>query len=297
MSSNELFKNKITNPSKEGLYFKLIITSANSTKDYFCIVEGKTDVLFYSSIRHSFFKKKQIDYFHADSNSRNKDLLVGKEAVINTCSILLAKNPSLMKRCVFIVDHDDFGVKNYIDKYSESVLSKITVLPVYSFENYFFNTHNFRRVIMPLFSSEFRKVFDDKFLYFKECAIRYFSLKRVITATYQFSTLKKLDNFKPKYTENDIFCFLPKENFIDLDKLNYEVENMMSAIIESKPHNKLYKDSLNLLENNIDFIKGKILYGFFAAILKDITEKDVGDKRIYIELVKKLEVDLEVVIN
>src|SRR6056297_2682001 len=104
--------------------------------NYFVMVEGKTDVEFYNNCSHPFFKENEIKYLHS-TNSVFVPEFKGKKWVISSAKVLHDNFSDSLKKFVCIIDHDVFGLKEFksVDK---KYLNLITVLPVYSIENYFF---------------------------------------------------------------------------------------------------------------------------------------------------------------
>ena len=296
MNSNDLFRSKINAPSKYSLYFKLKQKKASSNKDFFCLVEGKTDEIFYNNVNHPFFKRNRIEFLYMPSAKQKPDYLVGKEAVIEACSMVFKENKELLKRCIFIVDHDDFGISYYCNVYPEKCFEYITVLPVYSFENYFFQQYNLNQVLMPLFQEQ-KEEFLESYNKFLDSIVEYFALKRVITASCQLNELSRLD-YKKDYSDDIIFSFdFSSGEPFDKIKLKHEIGKMAKLVKKSKEHRDFYKKSVEILSNNREYIKGKVLFNFFANYLKYVNELDLTDcyKCGYIHFIKKVKIDLKVI--
>jgi hypothetical protein len=230
------------------------------------------------------------------SAKEKPDCLVGKEAVIEACSKVFKEDRELIKRCIFIVDHDDFGIKYFCNVYPEKCFEYITVLPVYSFENYFFQQDNLNRVLLPLFQ-EHKDEFLKSYNKFQDSIIEYFALKRVFTATYQLNELRKL-NYISDYSDDIIFRFdFSSGEPFDKFKLNHEIEKMTKLVKKSKEHLDFYKQSVDVLSSKREYIKGKVLFNFFANYLKFTTALDLTDcyKCEYLNFIKKIKIDLKVV--
>ncbi len=280
------------------LAMKLMMTVKNRNYDYCCVVEGETDERFYCHVNHPFFRRNNVGYISAHYSDSYDEYAVGKKAVVDTCRIIMEKFHNDFKRCVFIVDHDYFGLEEFESNYSKMCLDSITILPVYSFENYFTLNKNLQWIIQTYLPRDEHEAFITNFNDFSENLIYYCALKGTITKCHQ-NRKYRIDYTK----ENDdweIFRFNFHENqYYDSESMNNEIRNMIRSISEYPELVEGVECLRVKLSKHRDLLKGKILYNFVKYYLlhnNDIRALD-QESDDYAQVVSNLKVKINVVIN
>lgn len=279
-------------------YIRIIINNVINQKDVdkFCFVEGSTDEAFYSSTSHDFFTKNKIKFLYVGYNVISE--YKGKKAVVLATKVVEKNYNRLKDKFVFIVDHDDFGLEEYIGNVDKQYLNMITTLPVYSFENYYFHADNLEKSLCDHVETHKLEELKRDLDIFCEEIIDYFSLKAVKTASNSlkgYSKLKDLYIYKFKYEDKDIFNF----QFYDKDYYNreamiYEVSKLREIISGYPKAAKLYNKIRAEMASSKDSIKGKILFQYMKAYLKHHNNTNLNDRKLIAQITGRLDIELNV---
>ena len=217
------------------IIFRMSNLKNNPGVDLFCIVEGKTDIKFYSNARIKELKGQNVKYLYKKYSP--KDEFAGKEAVIK--SYFTFKNLYrliICKKCIFIVDHDVHGLVSQNCTLTDEDKQHITVLPCYSYESYFLYDDNLRIIFNTLVNvHEALNTFENKLTEFLLESRKYFALKSVITASYKIDSMKKYNfKYKAKNKDRDIFIFdFNNDKYFNNLNMDYEVNIMNKIVCES----------------------------------------------------------------
>ena len=274
-------------------YIRIIISNVINQKDVdkFCFVEGNTDEAFYSSTSHEFFSKNKIKFLYVGYNVIAE--YKGKKAVVLATKVVEKNYNKLKDKFVFIVDHDDFGLEEYIGSVDEQYLNMITTLPVYSFENYYFYADNLGKSLCDHVEAHQLEEFKKDLDIFCEEIIDYFSLKAVKTASHSlkgYSKLKDLYIYKFKYEDKDIFNFqFRDEDHYNREAMKYEVSKLGKIISGYPKAAKLYNKIRTEMASSKDFIKGKILFQYMKAYLKHHYNMNINDRKVITLINRQLE--------
>lgn len=300
-SSNRRFFEHFNKPISD-IYIQYKISGVQNEKDidYFCFVEGSTDEKFYNSISHEFFRVNNVRYIYMgyyDGNKENEGYR-GKEAVILATKVVKHNYKKLLKKFIFIVDHDNFGIEEYKKGIEENYLNMLTVLPVYSFENYYFYKNNLSKGLSNYLSNIQIEDLESRLNLFCDEIIDYFALKATKTAAHILPKYKKngsLVNYRHKSKDKNIFVFeFSSEEHYRKDLLENEVFHLKQIVNEDATTINLYKMIKTKMSTGKDFIKGKILFHYMSDYLEYHYKINLkyGDDNYKIN--RLLEIDLEI---
>jgi len=281
----------------------------NPNYDYYCIVEGKTDECFYKNLSISPFKENKIAYMYnnfknesdesmSQHHNSNQNIGVsGKSAVIYSFNRFLVKYPKNMKNSMFIVDHDYDGLP--CTKYDISPEHKqyITVLPVYSFENFFLSRDNLSISLNKLgFTKEDATNIYNQIMSIKYETLDYYVCKHIITSKFSEKKYKSLLKIKSKYTERDLFSYdYTCKGLKNCECLRSEIKTMKTEIYKYSDLQQLYEVTKSSMIKDIDnrLIKGKVLFGILNDILNFHYKKRISpySHNIYRRIVMSLKMD------
>lgn len=240
------------------LIFEYIASQNKPGISYFCFLEGKTDKYFYCGIlpKKLNASPNSIEYLYAGKGE-------GKESVIFAAQHILRKkkHENNGKKAIFIVDRD-YNDELVSIKYKD-VYDKLSILPCYSFENFYFSPEeNIKIVFRELLSRSLWKhkysEFIDVYATFYKTIVKYCAWKKICVLNYNIESIEcdHKDNVKDDFI-NHPFCIPFKfpdniQSFID------------EAVTELKyKHPKLYDDFLRYLDvfnkDNTN-IMGKFLF-------------------------------------
>ena len=276
------------------LFVKLIVCNGKNASNFICVVEGKTDKLFYSNVNHPFFKANDIDYIHGHFKLPYGKPLIGKDAVVKSCHYALEHFASKFEKCIFIVDHDYFGLDEYKDKYSRLCLDSITVLPLYSYENYFVLDENLDWIFSHFVALEQREKFRTTFEQFCSMLVEYCKYKAVITKHHNEI------HYENQNCDDVIFhfdFFGGKE--YDYTMVENEIENMR-RFLSNYPELLSSADHFGKkLKSGRRLLKGKVMYNFVRFYLYHnyMTDALNCDSNGYFEVLSNLKVNLDVKLN
>lgn len=280
--------------------FKFALFKSNKDIDYIVFIEGETDKVFYENTSMSFFVDNRIEFIVSECMCDNVENH-GKKAVVDLCSQILDLTPKSISKCVFIVDHDYFGLDEFLPELVNKIKKYVTVLPVYSFENFFLLFENLKRIEKRYMYDEQIKSFKHSYDQFLIMIHEYMALRWTLTACLVPNKTIHINikiNYKKSYDEMfEIFnCNDANQLFINKEKLDFEVKIMNDKI---KPHRELehYKiEALKYIETNDDKIKGKILLNFLLKYLKEVNGINIKmyEGEEYIKLIKLINVNFEI---
>ena len=298
VSSNDRFFQHFNSPISD-IYIQFKISNIINQKnvDKFCFVEGSSDELFYSTVSHHFFSKNKVKFLYVGYYDKSE--YKGKKAVVLATKVVIKNFKKLAEKFAFIVDHDDFGIDEFKDEVEGQYLEMLTVLPVYSYENYYFYNNNLDRVFCSIHLSnsqllEFKNHLDT----FYDDITDYFSLKAVKTASHTLEKYKNLYNIKeyvPRFKNEDIFVFdFNDKEYYRRELAELEVSAFELMVQEHSKAKKLYEAMKKRMSINKDFLKGKILLQYMRAYCKYHFDIDINDKNVIKQINNQLEIELEV---
>lgn len=291
----------------------IIQSLTNSINSYsrFCIVEGSTDKPFYSNINDS--KVNQDIKYLWNVRDRNDD--TGKEAVISSYNrIIKDKNLEGIKKriykCVFIIDKDYDGAKCMNYEYNPMCEKCISITKGYSFENYFLEENNVKKIFnyLKLTNKDLER-FEEKYKQFIQESTEYFRLRSsFIEQRKRGSECYSINGTPYKSLFNiskEIFVFnFDKDHFdgeyFNKNNMKQEIEQMRKEINRSRNTKALYyynKISKEIIKKR-DNLRGHEAMNFLIAYLRDIFGIKLIDNpanNLFIKLVKLIEVDMKFV--
>ncbi|MDO4996111.1 MAG: DUF4435 domain-containing protein [Bacilli bacterium] len=253
------------------------------TDNNVCFVEGPDDKRFYRFIKgndklHSIHKS---DYIYSNKNSNESH---GKRGVLLMYNYLYNKFSSYLDKCIFIVDHDYNGLVGY----GVSNEKGITVTKNYAFENYFLEDSNIDKIFNYFNISNdidnFKKI-----------------LKKYIIDVGDFVRVKStLTNNKQVhvssiFSNNEIFTFnFNNSNIFNTNYMEKEITNMFDAIKKNSKAYDFYLVKAKDYMHSYRWIRGHDIYNFLYEYLKQIHNKDINNDDTYREIVKLLDVNINV---
>ena len=279
------------------MLFDMSIYKTDPKYLYYCIIEGKSDVLFYDNINVEPFCEKKTAFIFKDYVKN--DPIVGKSAVVSAYIGFCRMFKKDIKRCIFIVDHDYDGLECKIYGLPEAANTYINVLPVYSFENYFLSADNMRVVFRQAnVNSQIANLIRNSLMDIKRETIDYFSCKCVLTQKSRVARYKKLRSIKPGIKETDLFRLNIKNSPpLPMNTIKSEIERIKSGIdgfSELQEYYEIVRHNLLIDEEN-RMIKGKVLFWLLRDYIYQITGKNISESNaeLFSKIVFKIEVDFK----
>lgn len=297
-SSNERYMNHFNNPTS-GIEISIKIDNASNEKDidYFCFVEGSTDKYFYNSISHDFFSMNKIHYIFMGYKKFN-EYEKGKKAVILATKVVSKRHRKLLRRFVFIADHDYFGIDEYKKVIEEKYLNMLTILPVYSYENYYFYKNNLNNGLGSYLNDRQLSDLNNELSTFCKETIDYFALKATKTAAHaqsKYNNCKELIEYQHSSKDKNIFIFdFSSKEYFKKDLLDYEVNQLRRIVYKEPKTKKLYEKLKTTISQGKDFYKGKILFQYMTDYLKYHYNLNAKHGKLNNEINRLLEVDLDI---
>ncbi|NLD49624.1 MAG: DUF4435 domain-containing protein [Clostridiaceae bacterium] len=253
------------NDSEMTPIFKLVTYPHSPIVKLYCVVEGKDDKVFYEKAIPSQLKYKEDQVICIDVG--------GKDAVYNTLLRIITYHYKMRKntKSAFIVDRDYDGLKKAWD--NESVKEKLTVLPYYSIENYFFAPGKNLETIFRCFFINWKGYLEE---FINE-------LTAFIQAVSEYCAWKKICICYPEKTK--ALYYKEQDSVENCDSAAYYLSRLtypfcldkgfnefVAAAIEElrESHVKLYKKLLKekeILQRKIQLIRGKTLLSFLLKYL------------------------------
>lgn len=282
-------------------------TTLNKSYDYryICIVEGKTDKSFYENI-NSYDLKTRVRYlwnYRNEKTYENSD--IGKDAVIGSY-ISIKKNPkfySHINKIIFIIDHDYDGAKSMKYEFDLDRENKISITDGYSFENYFLEENNIKKIFYYLgkndedilkFENKYKKFLSDsnEFFRLKSSTIE---VKKKGSPCYDWY----ISSYKTSLTDisKDIFEFnFHNTNYFNTIRMNNEINDMRYYV------NRLGNYSAKLFYNKYSkplvlerkYVRGHEALNFLIAYLRDEYDIELCDNPandLFCELVNILDIN------
>ena len=256
---------------------------------YYCFVEDKNDAFFYRRIGNNILKEAVFSvgvndkYKYINDDPRNeyntKQICNGKDRVINTFIKIDRDLHSQLSKCVFLVDKDFEGA--YSSKYTltdEQRNRFTTTSPFYSFENYFLENDNLKKVFQKL---EIENEYENFAKLLKKFIIEtsdYTKLKYVSAMSKMKSSKFKDRSFSyhRTYKPEEIFDFNFNNNpFYYKRKMQIEIDNMQRALSNASENSKKYYESLNEHINTSRDIRGHDIYAFLKNYLRQKKQIDI----------------------
>jgi hypothetical protein len=218
--------------------------------------------------------------------------------VILSTKVVKNNFKKLLSRFVFIVDHDYFGIDEYKQKIEEDYLNMLTVLPVYSYENYYFYKNNLNNGLGSYLNDKQLKELNNELIKFCNETIDYFALKAVKTAVHaqsRYKNCKELIEYIHSSKDEDIFIFdFSSKDFYKKDLLDYEVDQLRRIVNKEPKVRKLYEKMKITITKGKDFYKGKILFQYITDYLQYYYNLNVKHGVLNREINSLLEVDLDI---
>jgi len=275
----------------------------NDRYNNYVFVEGIQDKAFYKgkifSEDNTAFICNSLAKIHTDAEVECEDYGIkgGKRSVGEIASHLYRErrisNKVCKKNVVFIVDKDFDDMINLKKEFGNEVINLITVLPVYSIENYFIIKTNLKNVFERKLSSEELYELNKKLRTVHVELISYWAMKKWITLYYEKMKKSKISENFPEIKVLIKDCFSTKDDKDSIKRLFDLESRFISKLSNSeKDEYKKYKDEMI---NKIELIKGKDV--FYA--IEEITEslkKPIPYKTIY-SFSNNVKIDLEVKVN
>ena len=261
----------------------------------FCFVEGNSDILFYKGVIPKAYKLSQEEVCfivnHDSSFENDYYNLHGKKSVINMCKYVFNKHLNSKSQCKFIVDmdYDDLDLEKH--NLSDDIASRITVLPCYSFENYYFIDENLKSIFHVIFGSM-------DFSYYDEFVNL---LAHFLLESSEYNAFKKLSvmfSLHKKYPEQlSQFLKFKDEQYEYIisngHKLSLNVEPIKSiarvahvffeeiSAYEAKLLMYEYEQYCAELRNNPLIVKGKLLFSLLVKYINYNCDKDLTAHDLY----------------
>ncbi len=262
-------------------YFKFINQRDEDRSKLFCIVEGPSDEKFYNLTLYKKlnYKKEKLSFISNGTNG-------GKEKVVKLYKLIKSKTYSDLSRCIFIVDKDYDGLDGNDINLTDLEKSHITVLPCYSFENYYLYQTNLNIVFKYSFHKKNKKLsyeFEKEFNSFLDNIKKFCAIKKTLQEN-NLKTSVSLGDDAEKLINNKEF-----------NALNKRVEKAEKKI--KKEYNTIYNDYINnvgLLKKKPHLIKGKILFDFLLQFILKNAEGSNYSKKNLIDLAKYFDIAIEV---
>ncbi|MGI6174861.1 MAG: DUF4435 domain-containing protein [Christensenellales bacterium] len=264
------------------ILFKLNTYRSDRTIRYFCIVEGKTDELFYSCILPAKLKRAKTVYLY-NANAG------GKEKVMRTFLFCRKKLPKEMKKYLFIVDHDYDGMDAGRYGLSEQDTEHITMTPCYSIENYYLMYDNPRMIFRELGLNPTQRDLDD----FNRAAYE-FTREIGEYSAYKRTAMLLRRAPEAKYKESQMFNG-STPGYIDRKKLKAQVK-ILKEFFHTEEDKEIYFESYRMLRNQPHYMKGKLLFNFLRNYLywQHQAVFNIEPDKLYKRITSKLQVELDI---
>ena len=280
---------------------------------YICIVEGKTDRLFYSNI-NSINLNDNVRYLwnYRDCNTVD-DIDLGKDAVIGSYN-MIKKNPKFSKvlnKCIFIIDHDYDGAKSMKYEYDEDRENKMSITKGYSFENYFLEEENIKRIFNYLgktendisrFESKYKQFINEigEYVRLKSSTIEIKKKGNPYYDCYAYSYKTPINNISKEIFDFNFDNYHYNVNYFNKNIMLEEIQRMKNFINKYENRNALlfYNNFSKNIGFKRDYVRGHEAMNFLKAYLKDVFEIELCDNpanELFIELTKVLDVDFKAV--
>lgn len=281
-----------------GMIQRYNIYRVSEPQNRMIFVEGSSDYFFYSQTKNNELSHNTRYLFSVKGDyTENDRKIVGKESVLY-CLGYIGKRTELartLSRCCFIIDRDyELGLSKSKSKISDKDKKYVMVTKGHSFENYFFEETNLRKVFEECeLNTEIMNEFLQHLISFLSVSVNYFAAKAAITSFFNNVNV----HYKKIYGDNEIF--VRKGNAsdgIDKSKLLVEYNNMMDYIRPRKELMKEYSEVKKEIElNPALYIRGHNVFDYLAEYLRDNFDLQLDPKKnktLYDKIVKKMNVNL-----
>jgi len=258
---------------------RMALLRSDKRIEYFCVVEGKSDKQFYQYALNKKLHTANVKYLYKENNG-------GKFEVIKSYKIFGKLFPAEMHRCAFIVDHDYDGLDPVKYRLEKGDLEKVTVLPCYSFENYFLMGNNAEVIFsyLQFTRKEDRQRFEDTYRNFIHRIADYCALK--------MTTVLKGMMYTRRYRDEELFRYEGGE-FINEKKLRKEIENLKLELKNVEGSEALTQRCRAMLLKNPHFMKGKILFAFLCNYLDAKHDIDITRDHDYAQIASRIEIKID----
>ena len=316
--SNKSFYSFLIDPPISSGILETNIYRNDKEIDYICYVEGPTDSYFYNNIKNEVLNNKKLEFIGMPISSDNiSNDEIGKEGVIKKYyGIFSMPNyKELLKKSIFIIDHDFEGLVS--ERYSPIELdnSVFTITKYYAFENYFLVKRNLKK-IFDYFNIDNNSYNDFvKYLDIMVCETsRYTRLKSAVTIACKKGKYQtflpsskciipsgKLEGKVMKPDNIFHFNFNKKyQHFYNINFLNLQSDAMWNAIKNNKKILNYFNYESLKFKNKMEFTRGHDVYKLLEEYLKQVHKINISQKRYqkdsrYIEIVKIIDVDINFV--
>ena len=259
---------------------RMAVLRSDKRIDYFCVVEGKSDKLFYQHALNIKLRTSGVKYLYKENNG-------GKFEVVKSYKIFKKLFPREMRKCIFIVDHDYDGLNLTKYKLERPDLEHITVLPCYSFENYFLMGNNVSIIFsclqmdlggaMPAYERTWRE--------FTRHIVDYCALK--------MTTVLKGMMYTRRYRDEEMFRYEHGE-YINEKKLHKEMENLRAELRNEKDADAMIAKCRATLLKNPHYMKGKILFAFLCNYMDAKHDIDITADHNYTRIASQIEMKMDI---
>ena len=302
----QLFKQKFANEIRYDAEVPLaeVPFKVNMCRNYYskiCIVEGITDIVFYSNINREEFKGTK---FISAGKIISRDDVAGKQYVLNAY-VLLKNDKNLtktMNKYIFIVDKDYDGVEYYRPanetqyyNFKSENMRNITLTSGYAFENYFLEENNLIKIFKYFNMEEERSKFNDVYINFLSEVQEFFSW----FATVVFAIRKGYHIHLDKNIKcEDIFMFdFSNECIYNKALLEEATEIRKKAVFDCKNNSELKQQQKIFLQKivNNNYIQGHTIYNLLNSFMKyyyKINLDQYYNNENYINILKLIDIDI-----
>lgn len=252
---------------------------------FVCIVEGKTDRQFYSNIK-SFDLKNNVRYLWNYRDSKTvDDIDVGKDAVIASYN-MIRKNPKyniILNKCIFIIDRDYDGAKSMKYNYDEDRERKMSITPGHSYENFFLEENNIKKIFHYLgktendineFEMKYKQFINEigEFVRLKSSTIEVKKKGSPCYDYYAYNYKTPLNNISEDIFNFNFDCSHYNNYYFNKNKMLEEVRRMNDYInsYENKSALDFYRSYSKDIAYNRNYVRGHEAMNFLIAYLRDV---------------------------
>lgn len=310
-------KNDFKNIFKEEMPVWTILFEFNTIRkylnngQYYCFVEDKNDAFFYRRTGNNILKQAEFSvgvrdkYKYINDDPRNdyniRHMSNGKDRVINTFIKIDRDLHSQLSKCIFLVDKDFEGAYSFKYTLTDEQRNRITTTaPFYSFENYFLENNNLKKIFKKIGIEEEYLVFDKLLKKFISEISDYTKLKYVATMSHMKSSKfnDRSFHYSKIYSSEQIFSFnFNDDPFYYKERMLEEITLMQIALNNSNGKSKKYYESLKKHSNTSRDIRGHDIYAFLEKYLKQKKGIDIHQNRnnkMYKDIIKILSVPITI---
>lgn len=300
--NNDRFMETFNFASTSTCLYKCNIYFQRNDVDYIIFVEGKTDEEFYTHCRMPFFNENRIEFIISTSKKGDEEH-IGKKAVVELCREIVLSHKKYLRKAIFIVDHDYFGIEEFGKECKADVDKFLTILPCYSFENFFVLPSNLKIIESNYLYDSQIDHFNNTFKKFVQEIREFYELKRTMTACYTLHRYFSSRDLFRSFNSTDEISKIYSADTIETYYINYDVfinekEAMAEIIYNDKHLFHVHEQLKNLSEFKTDelWIKGKILLNFLVKYLTNVNGRtaELYKGEVYLNMIKLIDVSFEI---